>query len=771
MQQFTALLKKEISGYFKGYFAYLVFALYLIASAGISLYFGAYMIMHDAAAFSLFYVQPYILLAFIPALTMKSWSDEYKSGTAEFLLTQPIADYKLVTAKVLAAFIAGVIMSLCLLPQIIYTATWLNLDKGNIICCFLGLWLLQFLFASLGCLLSSFSRHMIVSYIVSVFVMALFLLVTPLKLFETYGNFLFGEIGVSDVLYFVVSSGAFIWLNGQILLYRRSVQKHKTLKLCGFAVLLFFGVYLLLWLIGLIFSAKADLTSAGFYTPSSESAKIVSELKEPYLFDLYIARDYKMRNPEYYQYFEQIKRFLQKYEKLSQGMLKVTATEVEPYSELENIVMRNGLYYKANEKGSFDYIGAFLRNRQNNGVVIKNFITERRPYLEKDIDKALLKVSKPEILKTIGVYMNPTQNLDEFEGFMQNLEGDFNIFNVTTKTYEISPLMDMLILINPKNLPAHFIYAVDQYIVNGGKVLLFWDLLTENQSHVTNLEEVQISKLFNHWGIVPNDAFTDNAEPAAEFMIEKGNVKVNHALSFSVNNQMVDVEPILTDGDKYVGALLVGTMTSAYASNPFEGDKKVADMAEYTAVTLLPAQVAVIGDVDLIEDYLWADEKSVSKSPYGVIAKNKNIDFVRALIEKMLNIKEYAKLPVQKNMENPMNIAQQINAEAYAKYADEYDTVSKELKETQQVLLLESNGDEERLQTLLQTDEIGLQMAELEKKFEKTVYAMKKVYDESVYTIIFLSMLLFPLLSVCVFGLLFFLRARWLRKRIRGFFA
>ena len=57
MQQFTALLKKETSGYFKGYFAYLVFALYLVASAGISLYFGAYMVMHDAAAFSLFYVQ------------------------------------------------------------------------------------------------------------------------------------------------------------------------------------------------------------------------------------------------------------------------------------------------------------------------------------------------------------------------------------------------------------------------------------------------------------------------------------------------------------------------------------------------------------------------------------------------------------------------------------------------------------------------------------------------------------------------------------------
>ncbi|MCQ2735160.1 MAG: Gldg family protein, partial [Alphaproteobacteria bacterium] len=352
-----------------------------------------------------------------------------------------------------------------------------------------------------------------------------------------------------------------------------------------------------------------------------------------------------------------------------------------------------------------------------------------------------------------------------------NLEGDFNIFNVTAKTYEISPLMDMLILINPKNLPAHFIYAVDQYIVNGGKVLLFWDLLTENQSQVTNLEEVHISKLFNHWGIIPDDKFTDDAKPAEKFMIENGNVKVKHAVPFAISNQMFDVEPLLTNGDKYVGALLVGTMTSAYANNPFEGDKKVADMAEHIAVTLLPAQVAVIGDVDLIEDYLWADEKSVSKNPYSVIAKNKNIDFIRLLIEKMLNIKEYTELPVQNNMENPMNIAQQINAKAYEKYADEYDAVSKELKETQQVLLLESNGDNDRLQTLLQTDELGLQMAELEKKFDKTVYAMKKIYDQSIYTIIFLSMFLFPLLSVTLLWMLFFLKARFLRKKIRGFFA
>ena len=769
MQQFKALLKKELGSYFKSYFAYLIFAIYLFASAGASCYFGSYLAIKDTTVFSLFYLQPIILLLIIPALTMKTWADEYRTGTAEFLLTQPISDFQIVLAKVMAAFLVCMAMSLWLLPQILYTGTWLRLDAGNIICCFIGLWLLQFLFCALGCLLSSFSRHMIIAYITSVFVMAMLLTVKVTQLYSFFDNFLLGEIGLVDLAYFILFGAAFVWLNMQVLLYKRNVQKNKVLKLSLFTVLLVAGIGLFVTLIGLIFTGKVDLTSASVYTPSEQSAQIVSQLREPYTFDIYIAKEYKNHSPEYYHYYEQIKRFMKKYEKLSGGLLTVRSIEVEPYSELENAILRNGLYYEENANGSFDYFGAFLRNDKGEGVVLKHFIAERRQFLEKDIDMALLKVSKPALLKTIGIYMDSTQNLDEYQGVMQNIENDFNTIVVTSQTYEISPILDMVILVNPKSVPPYFIYAIDQYLVNGGKVLLLFDMQTEGQSNVTNLEEIQISKLFNHWGILLNDTFTDNAELDERFKTSRDNVQVKKAFSFTVKNHLMDVQPLLKNGDKYVGVLLSGTMTSNYRSNPFGEKNFFKQMKEHTNVTLMPSKLAVIGDVDIIEDYLWTSDVSQSKDPYSVIAKNDNIEFIRNLIEDMLDITDYRELKVRPGIENAESIGQQINRRVNRKYAKQYIEALEQLEERKQFLIERSDGNQEKLETLLQISEAGQQIATLKKEINRMAYQMKHLYDYRVGKVLTLNVLVFPLAAVLVLFLCFAVMARRQKRKIRRF--
>ena len=105
MQQFKALFNKEFGSYFRSYLAYIVFFVYLFVSIGCAFYFGSYLAMHDTALYALFYLQPIILTVFVPAITMKMWSEEFKSGTAEFLLTQPINYFLLVGVKSLSAFL------------------------------------------------------------------------------------------------------------------------------------------------------------------------------------------------------------------------------------------------------------------------------------------------------------------------------------------------------------------------------------------------------------------------------------------------------------------------------------------------------------------------------------------------------------------------------------------------------------------------------------------------------------------------------------------
>ena len=229
MQQFFALFKKEMNGYFKSYFAYMIFFIYLFVSVGCAFYFGAYLAMHDTSVYALFYLQPAILALLIPALTMRLWSDEYKSGTAEFLLTQPLSNRLPVMAKFVASGVFAMAMSLFLLPFIIYTSFWLKIDWNNVACSYIGVWLYILLFCSLGCFISSLSKYTIISYLLTVFVSGLWLLLPFSKLYDIYNNFLFAEVGISDFLYFVISFAALLWLNVLVLDYRRSAQKNKNL--------------------------------------------------------------------------------------------------------------------------------------------------------------------------------------------------------------------------------------------------------------------------------------------------------------------------------------------------------------------------------------------------------------------------------------------------------------------------------------------------------------------------------------------------------------
>ena len=510
MLQFTALLRKEINSYFKSYFAYMIVFIYLSVSIGSAFYFGAYLAMHDNTVYSLFYIQPVILTLLIPALTMRLWSDEYKSGTAEFLFTQPISNKLPVLAKFMGAFILVCLMSLFLLPFIFYTSEWLRIDWNGILCSYLGLWLFGMLFCALGCFISSLSKYTVISYLLTVFVSGLWLLLPYTKLYDIYNNYLFAEIGISDLAYFLFFAAVILGLNALVLNYRRSAMKNKNFHFYGFVFLLLSGVIILNIAMLLLFDAyKFDFTSDKRYTLDKNSKEIISSIDKPITIDVYISKNLKSKSADYYYYFQQTKRFIEKYQNVSSSSVKVNITEVEPFSELEKMVLSKGLFYEENAKGTKDYFGAILRDNNGQGVVIKQFLPQRRAFMEKDIDKSLLKLTRGEVIKSVGIYFDPMQNLGMFNAFTLNLEEDYNVLGVSDETYEISSKLDLLILVNPKELPSSFMYAIDQYVANGGNILIFFDLMTRGQSDETNLKTPQIVAFLDQMKIILGENMVD----------------------------------------------------------------------------------------------------------------------------------------------------------------------------------------------------------------------------------------------------------------------
>jgi ABC-2 type transport system permease protein len=145
----------------------------------------------------LFILAPFVFLFLIPAITMRSFADERKSGTIELLMTQPLTDLQVILAK----YFAGVVLVIfSLIPTFIYVFSVYrlglppgNLDMGGMWGSYLGLLFLGSTFVAIGIFASSLSDNQIVSFIIAVFFCGFFYI--GFELFYTF--ILSGKIGLA----------------------------------------------------------------------------------------------------------------------------------------------------------------------------------------------------------------------------------------------------------------------------------------------------------------------------------------------------------------------------------------------------------------------------------------------------------------------------------------------------------------------------------------------------------------------------------------------
>jgi ABC-2 type transport system permease protein len=181
----------------------------------------------------LFLIAPFVFLFLIPAITMRSFSDEKKSGTIEILLTKPLSDYQIIFAKFLAGF-ALVVFSL--IPTLLYfiSVYYLGFPKGNIDTggmwgSYIGLLFLGGTFVAIGLFSSSITDNQIIAFIISVFLCGFIymgfefiysfelfgsadLFIKQLGMNSHYSSMSRGVIDTRDILYFISVKALFMLL-------------------------------------------------------------------------------------------------------------------------------------------------------------------------------------------------------------------------------------------------------------------------------------------------------------------------------------------------------------------------------------------------------------------------------------------------------------------------------------------------------------------------------------------------------------------------------
>ena len=225
---------REIKSFFGSPIGYLVIAIFLLLN-GLFLWIfdGEYNILQSGFAdlTPFFTISPWILIFLIPAVTMRSFSDEKKQGTIELLLTKPLSVWQIVNGKFLGAFLLIVI---AIIPTFIYVYVVSslgmpagNIDMGSTIGSYFGLLFLVAAYTAIGVFTSTLSENQIVAFIVSVFLCFLFYygfeglttlfksqsdIIAQLGMDYHFKSMSRGVLDTRDILYFVSISIAFLSL-------------------------------------------------------------------------------------------------------------------------------------------------------------------------------------------------------------------------------------------------------------------------------------------------------------------------------------------------------------------------------------------------------------------------------------------------------------------------------------------------------------------------------------------------------------------------------
>jgi ABC-2 type transport system permease protein len=181
MNNIITIYKKELRSYFTSPVAYIVMVVFLIITGWF--FTNGLFLANVVSMRSVFDIIPFILLFFIPAISMRTFAEEKKSGTIELLLTKPITDYDIVIGKFLSTLSLAAITFLPTLVYVVSLKFLGPLDIGSIISAYIGLILMCGIYVGIGLFASSLTENQVIAFIVSFLIVFILFMMNKILVF------------------------------------------------------------------------------------------------------------------------------------------------------------------------------------------------------------------------------------------------------------------------------------------------------------------------------------------------------------------------------------------------------------------------------------------------------------------------------------------------------------------------------------------------------------------------------------------------------------
>ena len=328
---------------------------------------------------------------------------------------------------------------------------------------------------------------------------------------------------------------------------------------------------------------RLDLTEQKLYTISAGTEKVLAEIEQPVELYFFYSDQASKDLPTLRTYAKRVEEMLKAYERAAEGKLKLHIIDPQPFSAEEDQAAEFGLQaVPLNAGGDKLYFG--LAGRVGDGVpqAIPVFALDQEEFLEYDISRLVQSLAKPErpvigVLSGLplnGGFDMQTRQPSQPWMVMEEIRQQFQIESLKAGIDQIPEKVSVLLLVHPKDLPEQSLYAIDQFVLRGGKLLAFVDPYSEVDSGMPMPGEEAASKtsdlpaLFKAWGVqlLPDQVVTDGAYAMALSMGE-GQRAVRHAGFLSLPRAALDQSDVSTAG------LETLTLASAGILEPLAGAK------------------------------------------------------------------------------------------------------------------------------------------------------------------------------------------------------
>ena len=383
--------------------------------------------------------------------------------------------------------------------------------------------------------------------------------------------------------------------------------------------------------------ARIDLTENRLFTLSEGTRAILTSLDEPVTLRFYLSQRELERVPGIGGYTDRVRALLDEYRRLAGGKLTLHVIDPEPFSEEEDRAVGYGLrgVPLGLDEGIF-YFGLAGTNSVDDEEVIPFFAAEREQFLEYDVTKLVHNLSNPQ-QKIVGLLSSlpvegqgpPMQAAMGGMGaqpwmVIDQIRQLFELRSLHPKLDEIPEDIDVLMLVHPQTLPREALYAIDQYVLRGGRVVAFIDPYSETQQDAmaggfmspVASRRSEIDELLSAWGVTLGEDVVADLELALKVRMEQSGrvLTFDYPVWMNITPQTFDQEDIVTGNLANLGFGTPGYL------EPAEG----ATTAFTPLVTTTPraaqfttAQVAAVttDPRDLLDQYTPRDRA------YTVIAR------------------------------------------------------------------------------------------------------------------------------------------------------